>query len=160
MLLLASVTPDSSSRHLLKLSAIALCCNKEPRGTKILQGHHHNGLPQKSTCKNQNTRKLYKKPKPHSTSFYVIINETWYQHCDQREDFFPRLLAFSHTSIHKFLQDSTVYYEICCRKHNFRTILLLVLPKPVFCSTTTLEDQNKGNIYRNNRGIGLLLVFQ
>lgn len=31
-------------------------------------------------------------------------------------------------------------------KHDFSTVLLLVLPKPVFCSTNTFKDQNKGNI--------------
>lgn len=97
--------------------------------------------------------KSFNKPKPDSMSFYVI-STLWL-----KRRLFSRLLIFSHTTIDKLLQDSTLHYAICCWKHDFCNILLLVLPKPVFCSTTTYEDQNKGNIYRNNR-IGLLAGFQ
>lgn len=44
-------------------------------------------------------------------------------------------------------------------KHDFCTILLLVLPKPVFCYTDRFKDQNKGNISKVIEGLVCWLVF-
>lgn len=61
--------------------------------------------------------------------------------------------------IHKCLQGPTVCYAICCRKTWLLFYLAFCIAKTCFLFCT-LKDQNKSNIYQNNRGIGLLAGFQ